>query len=275
MSYLQNFKYEVFGSEESPKIVFLHGLLGAGSNWRSIVRQLEGQFQVLTYDQRGHGQSFQPAVGYAPEDYALDLKLILDELGWQKIHLVGHSMGGRSAMRFAFKWPKYLKSLCIEDIGPDGKFDEMKKTQDMIQSVPVPFASRQVAKEYFDKAFLEAQSHLSNPHIMADFLFANLKSGEDGLLNWKFSLSGAIESLEKGHKNARWEEISALEVPTLFMRGETSTHLDQADYEKILQTNPKIEGVVIKGSGHWIHHEQRDAFVAELLAFIKRNEADL
>ncbi len=273
MSYLQNFKYEVFGSDSSPKIVFLHGLLGAGSNWRPIVRDLEADFQILTYDQRGHGQSFQPDMGYAPEDYALDLKLILDELGWQKIHLVGHSMGGRSALRFAFKWPKYLKSLCIEDIGPDGKFDEMQKTQDMIQSVPVPFASRKEAKAYFEGAFLKERAYLSNPKIMADFLFANLKSDDSGQLNWKFSLKGAIESLEKGHKNARWEEIAALEVPTLFMRGESSTHLDQQSFEKILATNPKIQGVVIQGSGHWIHHERKEAFVAELLAFLQRNEA--
>src|SRR5512135_2152018 len=101
MSYLDNFSYQVLGNEKGAKVVFLHGLMGSGVNWRKIAQSLEADYQVLIFDQRGHGRSFQPSSGYAPEDYANDLALILEELRWEKILLVGHSMGGRNALHFA------------------------------------------------------------------------------------------------------------------------------------------------------------------------------
>ena len=69
-SYLQNFKYELAGQEGQPKLVFLHGVMGSGANWRKITSLLQDRFQILTFDQRGHGRSFKPKSGYAPEDYA-------------------------------------------------------------------------------------------------------------------------------------------------------------------------------------------------------------
>lgn len=273
MSYLQNFKWEVYGPEEGPRLVFLHGLLGSATNWMRIINEFKTKYRVLAYDQRGHGRSFQPEMGYAPEDYALDLKLILDELKWKKIHLVGHSMGGRNALRFAFKWPQYLKSLCIEDIGPEGSPEGMARTQKMIERVPVPFKSRSEAKEYFQGPFLEMMKSNSDRQMLADYLFTNIKTSTDGSADWRFSLQGVIESLHRGHKDTRWEEIEALQVPTLYLRGERSSDLSQEVFDRILQSNSKIEGHVVKDSGHWIHHEQTAEFIRLLKNFLEQHQA--
>jgi len=85
MSYLDNFNFQLVGKELGPKLVFLHGLMGSGANWRKIVKEFSDQFQVLTFDQRGHGRSFQPENAYSPKDYSEDLLKILKELGWDKI----------------------------------------------------------------------------------------------------------------------------------------------------------------------------------------------
>src|SRR5436305_14748609 len=108
--FLDNFHYQITGvteasGGEAPKLVFLHGVMGYSANWRRIARAFEHTHHVLVYDQRGHGRSFQPPTGYAPEDYASDLEKILDELGWGAIQLVGHSMGGRAALHFAYESP--------------------------------------------------------------------------------------------------------------------------------------------------------------------------
>lgn len=271
MSYLQNFKYEVYGPSEAPKLVFLHGLLGSMSNWQRIVNEFKDDFQILVYDQRGHGRSFQPDLGYAPEDYAMDLKLILDELSWSEIQLVGHSMGGRNALRFAFKWPQYLKSLVIEDIGPGGNLEAMARTESMIKNVPVPFVSRSEAKAYFQGPFLEAMKHNSAKKMLADYLFTNIQVSEEGSANWRFSLKGVIESLHSGHKNTRWEEIQALKVPTMYLRGERSEDLTRDEFERILKENPRIEGHEVKDSGHWIHFEQAAEFTRLLKNFLKKH----
>ena len=100
MSYLDNFYHLLYGPEDGRRWVFVHGLMGYGQNWRKIISGLEASERCLTYDQRGHGRSMKPDVGYSPEDYADDLKRIVDELGWTRLMCflcrVNHGVDPRS-----------------------------------------------------------------------------------------------------------------------------------------------------------------------------------
>jgi pimeloyl-ACP methyl ester carboxylesterase len=98
--------------------------MGYALNFRRIAREFEATHRVLAYDQRGHGRSFHADLAaepdaYSPERMADDLRLILDDLGWSRIRLVGHSMGGRVALTFAALYPERVESLVIVDIGPE------------------------------------------------------------------------------------------------------------------------------------------------------------
>ena len=117
--FLSNFNYSVLGNAESPRVVFIHGLMAFSANWRKIASRLQNDFQCLIYDQRGHGRSFKPDSGYSPEVFAEDLNKITNELGWDSFHLVGHSMGGRNAIVFADLYPQKVTTLTIEDMGPE------------------------------------------------------------------------------------------------------------------------------------------------------------
>ena len=110
---IEQFHHQISGNPSGNKLVFLHGLMGSMTNWRRITPAFENDYQILTYDQRGHGRSFHPQHGYKPTDFAGDLKAILDELGWYNIHLVGHSMGGRNALEFAYLFPRRADKLVI------------------------------------------------------------------------------------------------------------------------------------------------------------------
>src|SRR5690606_32763910 len=103
---------------------------------------------ILTYDQRGHGRSFKPESGYSPEDYANDLEKILNELGWERIHLVGHSMGGRNALSFASRFPQRVISLVIEDISPESNPGDVARYEKLLNRVPTPFQSKKDAKDF-------------------------------------------------------------------------------------------------------------------------------
>ncbi|HEX4924826.1 MAG TPA: alpha/beta hydrolase, partial [Bdellovibrionales bacterium] len=142
MGYLEHFHHKISGPDGAPKLVFLHGLLGYWANWRGIMSAFEADYQILAYDQRGHGRSMKPDGGYEPEDYAQDLQTILDELGWQKINLVGHSLGGRNAACFAAKNPGRVSKLVIEDIGPEGSTSGLEYFQNLFGKVPTPFPDK-------------------------------------------------------------------------------------------------------------------------------------
>lgn len=248
--------------------MFLHGLMGAGGNWRRITPAFENDYEILTFDQRGHGRSFQPENGYSPTDFATDLAMIVKELGWEKIHLVGHSMGGRNALEFASLFPQRTDKLVVEDISAGRAKGAMDTIDRLIAAVPTPFPSREAAKEFFEKRYESLISFHPQPKVIRQFLWGNMEEKPDGTMDWRFYKPGILEALRIGHTYDRWEQIDHLKVPTLWMRGEHSTDLTRPQFEEILKRNPKIRGVEIPGAGHWIHFDQPDAFIRVLKDFL-------
>lgn len=270
MSYLDKFYHQITGrGEDAPKLVFLHGVMGFTANWRRIAKAFEDEFRVLVFDQRGHGRSFQPAIGYAPEDYAGDLEKILDELGWQQIHLVGHSMGGRVAIHFAHENPERVTRLVVEDIGPSMYPEGVGLISRLLDTVPVPFANKREAKEWFDTEFMRLFADQSRREGLAAYLYANLKENEAKQAVWRFYEPGMRESVAQGRATERWDEIEELKVPTLVVRGEHSRDLPREIFDRMLAANLLIKGVEIAGAGHWVHSDQPDAFIEALKAFLR------
>ncbi|KYG70474.1 hydrolase [Bdellovibrio bacteriovorus] len=268
MSYLNNFYHHIYGPENGRRWVFVHGLMGYGQNWRKIISGIEGTERCLAYDQRGHGRSFQPESGYAPEDYADDLKMIVDELGWEKFILVGHSMGGRNVLNFATRFPDYVERLVIEDIGPEGNPKAHEYYEYLLNLVPAPFANREQAKEYFFGEFIKTAKTRENVQVMANYFYANMEEKPNGLVDWRFSKQGIIDSVRLGRGEGRWNEIEALEVPTLLVRGAQSQELSHENYQKMLASNRLIKGVEIPNAGHWVHSDQPQAFSEALRLFV-------
>ncbi len=240
--------------------MFLHGLLGSAANWRRITPSFEKDFEILVFDQRGHGRSFQPESGYAPEDYAGDLFQVLEELGWEKISLVGHSMGGRNALHFAYQYPDRIEKLVIEDIGPDGNRGSSLKIEKMLKSVPVPFSKKSDARDYFNNSFEDIS--------LGQYLYSNIVQKSEDEYSWRFSLNGVLESLEKGRARERWEELRALKMETLVVRGENSQDLSRETFEEMLRSNTNIQGETIVGAGHWVHFDKPDEFIDLLTKFL-------
>ena len=270
MSILENLFIREYGraQNEAPTLVFIHGLLGWGLNWSPIIKHFEQDYHIMTYDQRGHGRSFHPQ-SYKTEDYAMDLLALLDAKDIQVAHLVGHSMGGRTALDFAVKHPGRTLSLVLEDIGPSPEPEETLSTQQMILRIPVPFTSKEEMDRFFEEEFfLKKASGDTQKRVMAQFLKANLQRQSNGEINWRFSLDGVLKTIEDGF-TPRWAEFKCLEVPTFVVRGEKSRHLRQETYEMMLKSAPDIRGVVIAGAGHWVHYQKPEEFSAHVLQFLQ------
>lgn len=272
MKISERLNHFVLGNPQGPKLVFLHGLMGSAANWRKITPPFETQFQVLTLDQRGHGKSFHAGKGYAPEDYAEDLRQLLDELEWDQIHLVGHSMGGRNGLVFADLFSQRVISLVVEDIGPIRNEAASKRIEGMLRIIPTPFESKRAAREFILKEF--PSYFRNNPFIesIAQYLYTNIEEQPDGKADWRFDKVGIFASVDAGRKVDRWPEIHRLKVPALWIRGSESDELTREDFARILQANPRIQGVEIEGAGHWVHSDKPDEFISSLQQFFKAQD---
>lgn len=270
MGYLENFNYKIEGEPHNPKLIFLHGLMGSGRNWQTVVNAFAGHFQILTFDQRGHGRSFQPASGYAPEDYADDLLKIIDELGWDKIVLVGHSMGGRNALNFAYRFSHRTIGLVIEDIGPAPHPKAADRIRRLLAMVPTPFKNRVAARQFFQNEFPQKVGEGEMGATLASYFYMNISDQPDGGADWRFSKDGVLASLDLGNAKDRFFELEGLTMPTLVIRGAQSAELTQPLFEKMLASNPRVQGAVINDAGHWVHFDQTQAFIEVLDSFFRQ-----
>jgi pimeloyl-ACP methyl ester carboxylesterase len=233
--------------------------MGSWTNWRRILTDLDTTYRILSFDQRGHGKSHRPAQGYAPEDYAADLLLIINELGWEKIRLVGHSMGGRNALVFADLHPTRVQQLVIEDIGPEGSVESAQKIEEMLAKVPTPFQDKRIAKEKILSTFPN--------QVLANYLYANIAETEPGVFDWRFSKEAILKSVWEGRSRDRWKEWESLKMPTLLIRGANSDEIDKDTFDKMLMRQPNAKGVEIPNAGHWVHYDQPALFSKALRDF--------
>lgn len=249
-------------------VVLLHGLMGFAANWGKIWPYLHEERAVLVLDQRGHGRSEKPQTGYSPTDYAEDLASLLQFLNWDKCHIVGHSMGGRVALRFASLHPEKTVSLIMEDSGAESLPKRVNWITNLLGSIPTPFSDRESAKKFFDEKFRD------DP-MTGSFLHANLETKESGLLDWRFHAPGMIETVQTGRATDAFQEFKKLVAPTLIVRGSRSTEFPADEADRMAGSRENVSLITIEGAGHFVHAEKPAEFSAALVHFLKEIEQGL
>ena len=240
--------YRQYGENGKPLII-LHGLFGQSDNWTSLARHWSERYSVFVIDQRNHGQSPHAEEFNYPE-MAEDLRETLDSLGLDKIYLLGHSMGGKTAMFFALKYPERIEKMLVADIGP--RFYKPHHTEIIagLQAVmPETLSSRAEAEERLSALVPEASTR--------QFLLKNLYRTEEGGFAFRFNLTAIARHIEHIGKAVPPEICS---VNTLFVRGENSRYILPEDWPAIQAQFPKASLDTIAGAGHWLHAEKPQEF---------------
>ncbi len=268
MDISQQINYQISGEAQGKKVVFLHGIMGSLSNWSRIKGVFESDYQVLVLDQRGHGHSFHAPTPYTLENYAEDLRQLLDVLSWPQINLIGHSMGGRVALVFADKYPQRLDRLVIEDVSPALMSTATMRIRTWVDSVPVPFPTRAAAKSFLFGPFLQQFATVAEGTAMAHFFFMNIIETENRGVTWRFDVAGIHQTLVEGLRTDRWREWQNLKMPTLLVRGGRSQDLTPVDFQKMQEQNPAVEAVEVPDAGHWVHFDQPEAFKRIVRSFV-------
>lgn len=248
-------------------VVLLHGLMGYAANWGKIWPELNAHRKVLVLDQRGHGRSPKAKSGYSPTHYAEDLRSLLEILGWEKAHIVGHSMGGRVALRFATLFPEISISLTMEDSGAEARAQRIDWIRQLLGSIPTPFADRESAKAFFAE-------HFRQDPMTGGFLHANLEAKDGGKLDWRFYAPGMLETIETGRATDAMEEFKSLKIPTLLVRGERSVEFPEEEAKRMAEARANVSLVTIEGAGHFVHAEKPKEFSQALVQFLERVESE-
>ena len=244
---------------EGKPLVILHGLFGSSDNWQTHANRLADYFTVYLVDQRNHGHSpWSDEFSY--ELMSADLKELIDYEGLEEFILIGHSMGGKTAMAFAQKYPDYLEKLIVVDIG--------------VKQYPMHHETILAGLNAIDLSVIKTRGAAQKaiaPYIddlaVRQFLLKNLYWKEKGVLGWRIN----IPVLEAKMPNIL-EQLAQEEsfVPTLFMRGGRSNYILDEDFDVISEYFPDSEIHTIEEAGHWIHAEAPKEFMDEVLGFCLR-----
>ena len=244
---------------EGTPFLILHGFLGMSDNWKTLGNKFsEEHFQVHLIDQRNHGRSFRNDE-FNYEVLVEDLKQYCDHYQLKDIVLLGHSMGGKTAMLFATKYPELVSKLIIADIAP--RFYPIHHDQIL----------EGLSSLNFDvlKSRTEADNILSqyvSDFGTRQFLLKNLYWQEKGKLGFRFNLKVLKDNVEEVGESL--PVSNGYSGDTLFLRGDKSEYIALSDESLIKIQFPNSNIQTIENAGHWLHAENPTDFFNSVLRFL-------
>lgn len=239
-------------------MLVLHGLLGSSRNWLTTGRDLAERYHVIALDARNHGRSPHDAE-MTVEAMVADVVAWLDARGAAQAAVVGHSMGGKTAMLLACRHPERVARLVVVDVAPrdyswKGHRAEFMAMQELnLDSL----RSRQEAELRFEARVVD--------FAMRKFLASNLTRTDAGRWEWAINLPVLTDALPRLEKDSL-TPADRFEGPTLFVVGERSPYVEKGDHATISAHFPHAKIETIAGAGHNPHMDAREAFMQAVLS---------
>lgn len=242
---------------EGKPLVMLHGLFGSGDNLGGLTRTLSEDYQTISVDLRGHGRS--PHLGAISYPImANDVVRVMDNLGVEKAHVLGHSMGGKTAMQLALSHPDRVEKLVVEDISPVAY---SRHHDSILEGMTAVVAARPDGRKNAEAILRDYES---DPSVLS-FLLTNWRREEGGTWGWRVDLA----EISKGYDHiAAAVEGEPYSGPTLFLRGGLSDYIQPNHKDAILGLFPQTAVRTIEGTGHWLHAEKPDMVARAILKFL-------
>lgn len=244
-------------SPTAKPMIILHGLFGSCDNWLTQAKLFVEHYHVFTVDQRNHGLS-----PHSEEfDYTLmaaDLLEFIEDHQLKDSIIIGHSMGGKTAMNFALANPGKLSVLIVVDIAPRAYDLEHYTIAEGLNAITIDtLTSRNEADEQLSRYVPEMD--------VRQFLLKNLQRKAEGGFSWKINLKVLTAKLANVGVDLQYP--GNFEKPTLFIKGNRSNYVREEDAKHIYEIFPKakIQGL---DTGHWVQVEKPQEFVDAVNTFI-------
>jgi len=263
--------YRKYG--EGPPLIILHGLYGSSDNWATIAKDLGTTYTVYLPDLRNHGNSPHSEI-HTYDAMRDDIYELAAALNLKKFFLAGHSMGGKTAISFALKWPGMLYGLLIADISPfvnetsgHSAYDQHLSILKAMQSVDISnITSRRDAELDLEEKIRDEKTR--------GFVLKNLKRESGNKFAWKINVAALLNNLEKimeGEERKSIIDQSVSGFPVIFLKGSDSDYILPADYKYILKLFPAAEIIVVENAGHWIHADRPDKVIESLKRLLENS----
>lgn len=242
-----------------PVLLILHGLFGAARNWAGVARALAASRRILALDLPNHGGSpWTDAGGYPAMAEAV--AGFMEAQNIAAADIMGHSMGGKTAMTLALMHPNLVRRLIVVDIAPVPYHHSSQPEIDAMLALPLAqLGTRGDADQWLAAAIGDAG--------LRAFLLTNLGRGPDGF-EWRINLAGLKAQLADLHGFPIAPGARAYEGPTMFIAGGTSDYI-RADHKPAMDGFfPRQRTSVIDGAGHWVHADDPAALLGAVREFL-------
>jgi esterase len=249
-----------------PPLIILHGLYGSSDNWVTIAKNLSDTFTVYLPDQRNHGQS--PHSNKQDYDSMRDdLFELVNDLSLRKFFLAGHSMGGKTAISFALKWPEMLNGLLIADISPF-------ESENVIN--PVYTEHLNILNAILSTDLQKITSRGQADNILKDkipsekirgLILKNLERVGDNKFEWKINAQALLNNLGKIMDGVERQTVMGQQItgfPVIFLKGGDSDYIPRSDFRDIEKIFPAVEIIEVPGAGHWIQVDKPEEVVKNI-----------
>ncbi|MGB1268160.1 MAG: alpha/beta fold hydrolase [Flavobacteriaceae bacterium] len=238
-------------------LLILHGFLGMSDNWKTLGNKYAENFEVHLIDQRNHGRSF-----HSPNfSYTLlvdDLKNYIEFHNLEDCIILGHSMGGKTAMQFALTHPQLLTKLIVADIAPK---TYPAHHQYILKALSeVDFSTQNTRKDIENVL----STYIKESGVV-QFLMKNIYRKNKQQLAYRFNLPVLREKYNEVITSFTTQKTFT--KPTLFLKGSKSNYITTEDSILINNyfTNASVQE--ISNAGHWLHAENSQEFYSKTMKF--------
>ena len=276
--------YCEWGQPDAPPLVLVHGGRDQKRSWDRVAGELSQSYRVIAPDLRGHGQSDWVSDGdYTIMDFVYDLRSLITHLEIEKFTLIGHSLGGNIALRYAGLLPETIEQLvALEGLGPSPRMLAERQAMPIPQRLHEWLEQRQkmsarTSRIMADVATAQARMQAAFEHLPEDLIHhltvTGVKQNQDGTVSWAYDPAGMGRSpadLTHDQVVHLWGRITC---PTWLVYGADSWASNPAeDGRATAFQNATVS--LIDQAGHWLHHDQYDVFMRQLQDFLGRPSSD-
>ena len=240
--------------------VLVHGYLGSSEMWTFQKEYFSKDYRVIIPALPGFGESHNVKSLDSINKMAKEIINVLDQKKINKFNLIGHSMGGKTAMMFSSMYPELIKKLIIVDILPIYYSNDYNKIIDSLKSLDL---KKLVSRVNIDKAL---ESEFKEPAFRA-FLLKNLYRVNKDELAFKIDLDIISNNLSEVEKSL--PANLHYSGKTLFIKGQKSDYINKTNSSLLKKVFPDHKIVEVQKAGHWVHAENLDGFINETELFLE------
>jgi 2-succinyl-6-hydroxy-2,4-cyclohexadiene-1-carboxylate synthase len=254
---VNDIRYFVEVKGEGEPLLFLHGFTGDTTTWSRITDQLSSSYRCVSIDLIGHGRTEAPEdpSRYTMDHVSNDLDSILSALEVEEAILIGYSMGGRTALHFAMRYPQKVKALILESASPGLKTGEERVERRKKDHALAERIMREGMEAFVD--FWEEIPLFASQKRLTDDERAEIR--QQRLVQSPLGLSNSLKGMGTGAQTSWWDKLDELSIPVHLLVGE----LDQKFVhiaKEMKKLNPDFKIMTISNTGHAIHVEEPRKF---------------